>query len=89
MLLPILMQIIHYARRTNAPQKLIKIPTVFVNLHHHVIFFVVDMKVFLLLLILSQICIAASPYQCNEEGYTKYLAQYPSKCGYDLANCNK
>ena len=87
-ILPILLQSIHYAHETNVPRKLIKIPTIFVNLLHLVIFFVVDMKVFLLLLILSQICIAASHYKCNEEGYTKYLAQYPSKCGYDLANCN-
>ena len=45
------------------------------------------MRAFLLIFILSQVVFALPSYTCDEDGYKKYLDDYPSKCGYDSNNC--
>ena len=45
------------------------------------------MRAFLLIFILSQVVFALPSYTCDEDGYKKYLDDYPSKCEYDSSNC--
>lgn len=41
------------------------------------------MRIFLLILILSQVIIAAPSFTCDEDSYRAYLKNYSSKCGDD------
>ena len=51
--------------------------------------YLLNMRSILILLVLLQLIYASESYICDEEGYSKYLLTYPSKCGTDCSEYKK